>query len=63
MSGTELVERLTGLVKLQADIIREQAAALEQARAAALEQARAVAELGGMIEEADRERREIIEEN
>ena len=32
MSGTELVERLTGLVKLQADIIREQAAALEQAR-------------------------------
>lgn len=51
MSGTELVERLTGLVKLQADIIREQAAALEQARA--------VAELGDMIEKADRERREL----
>ena len=55
MSGTELGERLTGLVKLQADIIHEQAAALEQARA--------VAELGGMIEEAAHERREIIEEN
>jgi hypothetical protein len=55
VSGAELVERLTGLVKLQADIIREQSAALEQARA--------VAELGGMIEEADRERRELIGEN
>lgn len=55
MSAAEIIDRLTGLVKLQADIIREQAAALEQVRAAV--------ELDGRIEEAERERREIIKEN
>jgi len=53
--AVELIERLTGLVKLQADIIREQAAALEQVRA--------VADLDGRIEEAAQERQEIIKEN
>lgn len=53
VNATELIDHLTALVKLQADIIKEQSDALEQARAAA--------ELDGMIERAARERHEIIE--
>lgn len=54
MNTAELIDRLTALVKLQADIIKEQSDALEQARA--------VAELDGMVEKAARERQEIIGE-
>ena len=35
MNAAELIDRLTALVKLQADIIKEQSDALEQARAVA----------------------------
>lgn len=52
MNAAELVERLTVLVKLQADIIKEQSDALEQAQA--------VVELDGMIERAACERQKII---
>lgn len=52
MNAAELIDRLTALVKLQADIIKEQSHALEQAQA--------VVELGGMTERAAREWQEII---
>ena len=54
MNAAELIDRLTALVKLQADIIKELSDALEQARA--------VVELDGMIERADSERQEITGE-
>ena len=55
MNAAELIDRLTALVKLQADIIKEQSDALEQARA--------VVELYSMVERAEQERREIAGEN
>lgn len=55
MNAAELIDRLTALVKLQADIIKEQSDALEQARA--------VVELDSMVERAEQERREIAGEN
>lgn len=54
MSTTELIERLTALVKLQADIIEEQAMALAQHEA--------FASAEDKIAEAERERMEIIGE-
>ena len=51
MTAAELIERLTALVKLQADIIKEQSDALAQHGA--------ITELDEMIEAADVERQEI----
>jgi len=51
VSQAELIDRLTALVKLQADIIQEQAAALAQLGA--------VVDLDNKISAAAQERREI----
>ena len=54
MTAAEPIERLTALVKEQADIIKEQADALAQLGA--------VAELDDKIEAAARERAEVLGE-
>jgi len=54
MSKIELIERLTSLIKLQADIIKEQANALAQLGSAE--------ELDKLMMKAEKERQDLIED-
>lgn len=54
MQTAELIEHLTGIVKMQADIIQRQSEALEQVRA--------VATLEAIIEQAAEARRNVMGE-